>query len=133
MTVLPLKPTQPQSVSLAVEEWDEVKVSFMAPDDTGGEEVEGYMVEWWPATVSNGYGSAEVQTFKIGGDVDGEISPVVLLLPYLLTVQQHTRRRKWLRKPKPTSPNNRVNRKRQGGRQRVGNSSRDLIVLSLSG
>lgn len=73
VTVSPQKPTQPQSVSLAVEAWDEVKVSFMAPEDNGGEEVEGYMVEWWPATAIDGYGSAEVQTLKIGGDVDGEI------------------------------------------------------------
>lgn len=49
----------------------------MPPEDNGGEELEGYMVEWWQATVSDGYGSAEVQTLKIGGDVDGEIQIVV--------------------------------------------------------
>lgn len=73
VTVLPHKPSQPQAVSLAVEAWDEVRVSFMPPENDGGEGIEGYMVEWWPATVSDGYGSPEVQTLKIGGDVDGEL------------------------------------------------------------
>lgn len=75
VTVSPQKPTQPQSVSLTIEAWDEVKVEFMPPENNGGEGVEGYMVEWWPATVSDGYGSPEVQTLKIGGDVDGESFP----------------------------------------------------------
>lgn len=72
VTVSPHKPSQPQDVSLAVEAWDQVMVSFIPPENDGGESVEGYMVEWWPAT-GNGYGSAEVQTVKIGGDVNGEV------------------------------------------------------------
>lgn len=71
VTVYPHKPSQPQTVSLAVEAWDEVKVSFMPPDNNGGEAVGGYMVEWWPAT-TGGYGDPEVQTIKIDGSVDGE-------------------------------------------------------------
>lgn len=74
VTVSPHKPSQPLEVSLAVEAWDEVRVSFMPPENDGGEAVEGYMVEWWSATTtaSDAYGSPEVQTLKIGGDVDGE-------------------------------------------------------------
>lgn len=71
VTVSPHKASQPQAVSLSIEAWDEVKVSFMPPDNDGGEAVDGYKVEWWPAT-SGGYGSPEVQTLKISGDVDGE-------------------------------------------------------------
>lgn len=44
----------------------------MPPENDGGEAIEGYMVEWWPATETGGYGSAEVQTLKIGNGVDGE-------------------------------------------------------------
>lgn len=72
VTVSPHKPSQPQEVSLTVEAWDEVKVSFMPPDNDGGEAVEAYKVEWWSAA-TGAYGSTEVQTLKIGGDVDGEI------------------------------------------------------------
>lgn len=74
VTVSPHKPSQPLEVSLAVQAWDEVKVSFMPPENDGGEAVEGYMVEWWSAatTASDSYGSAEIQTLKIGGEVDGE-------------------------------------------------------------
>lgn len=74
VTVFPHKPSQPREVSLAVEAWDEVKVSFMPPENDGGEAVEGYMVEWWSAatTASDSYGSPEIQTLKIGGDVDGK-------------------------------------------------------------
>lgn len=72
VTVYPHKPSQPQTVSLTVEAWDEVKVSFMPPENDGGEAVHGYMVEWWPATATDGYGDPEVQTIKFGGDVDGE-------------------------------------------------------------
>lgn len=72
VTVYPHKPSQPQAASLAIEAWDEVKVSFMPPDNDGGEAVEGYMVEWWPATSTGGYGDPEIQTLKISGDVDGE-------------------------------------------------------------
>lgn len=59
--------------------WDEVKVEFMPPENDGGEEIEGYMVEWWPATTLDGYGSPEVQTFKIGGDVDGKIIELLIV------------------------------------------------------
>lgn len=72
VTVLPHKPSQPQAVALTVEAWDQVKVSFMPPENDGGEAVDGYMVEWWPATTTGGYGDPEIQTIKIGGDVDGE-------------------------------------------------------------
>lgn len=72
VTVEAHKPSQPQVVSLTVKAWNQVAVSFMPPENDGGEAVEEYMVEWWPATVTDGYGSAEVQTFKIGSGVDGE-------------------------------------------------------------
>lgn len=72
VTVLPHKPSQPQEVALAVEAWDQVKVSFMPPENDGGEAVDGYMVEWWAATSTGGYGDPEIQTIKISGDVDGE-------------------------------------------------------------
>lgn len=72
VTVLPHKPSQPQEVALAVEAWDQVKVSFMPPENDGGEAVDGYMVEWWAATSTGGYGDPEIQTIKINGDVDGE-------------------------------------------------------------
>lgn len=45
----------------------------MPPENDGGEAIESYMVEWWPATVVDGYGNSEVQTLKIGGDIDGEM------------------------------------------------------------
>lgn len=79
ITVYPHKPSQPLEVSVAVEAWDQVKVSFMPPENDGGEAVEGYMVEWWSASTASddgGYRSAEVQTLKIGGDVDGESGSV---------------------------------------------------------
>lgn len=72
VTVLPHKPSQPQEVALAVEAWDQVKVSFMPPENDGGEAVDGYKVEWWPATSTGGYGDPEIQTITISGDVDGE-------------------------------------------------------------
>lgn len=72
VTVEPHKPSQPREVSLTVKAWNQVIVSFMPPVNGGGEAIEGYMVEWWPATVTDGYGRAEVQTFKIGNGVDGE-------------------------------------------------------------
>ncbi|CAM9773581.1 unnamed protein product, partial [Ectocarpus sp. 13 AM-2016] len=46
VTVYPHKPSQPLEVAVAVEAWDQVKVSFMPPENDGGEAVEGYMVEW---------------------------------------------------------------------------------------
>lgn len=70
---LPHKPSRPQNVSLAIRAWNEVTVSFMPPKNKGGIEIEGYMVEWWPATDADGYGTAEVQTLKIGGGVDGKL------------------------------------------------------------
>lgn len=72
VTVLPHKPSQPQQVSLEVAGWDAVAVSFTPPQNDGGEEITGYMVEWWPETDIEGYGTPEVQTLKVGGDVDGE-------------------------------------------------------------
>ena len=74
VTVSPHKPSQPQNVSLGVEAWNQVKVYFMPPKNDGGEAIKGYKVEWWPATITGGYGSAEVQTLKIGGEVNGEVS-----------------------------------------------------------
>ncbi|CAM9800578.1 unnamed protein product [Ectocarpus sp. 6 AP-2014] len=74
VTVYPHKPSQPLEVFVAVEAWDQVKVSFMPPENDGGEAVESYMVEWWSASTASddgGYGSPEIQTLKIGGDVDG--------------------------------------------------------------
>lgn len=44
----------------------------MPPENDGGEALEGYKIEWWPATLTDGYGNPEIQTLKIGGDVDGE-------------------------------------------------------------
>lgn len=79
VTVSPHKPSQPLEVSLAVEAWDQVRVNFMPPDNDGGEAVGGYVVEWWSAAAASeeAYGSAEVQTLKIGGDVDGEPSSLL--------------------------------------------------------
>lgn len=67
----PNKPLQPQDVSLTVAAWDKVTVSFLPPANDGGEATEAYMVEWWPAVETGGYGLAEVQTLKIGAGVDG--------------------------------------------------------------
>ncbi|CAM9504766.1 unnamed protein product, partial [Discosporangium mesarthrocarpum] len=70
VSIMPHKPSQPQDVFLSVEAWDEIRVSFFPPANDGGEAIQGYAVEWWPA-VSEGYGAMEVQTLKIGPDVDG--------------------------------------------------------------
>lgn len=59
---------------MSVTAWNQVTVSFIPPENDGGEAIEGYMVEWWPATEMDGYGSAEVQTLKIGNGVDGKSS-----------------------------------------------------------
>ena len=79
VTVSPHKPSQPQEVSLAIEAWDEVKVSFMPPENDGGEAVQGYRVEWWSA-VAGEYGDPEIQTIKISEDVDGETRQFVVFL-----------------------------------------------------
>lgn len=72
VTVFPHKPSQPQDIHLSIEAWDKVKVQFMPPENDGGEGLAGYKIEWWPATATGGYGVPEIQTLKIGGDVDGE-------------------------------------------------------------
>lgn len=44
----------------------------MPPENDGGESLAGYKIEWWPATATGGYGDPEIQTLKIGGNVNGE-------------------------------------------------------------
>lgn len=79
VAVDPHKPAQPQGVSLAVKAWNQVSVTFLPPENDGGEAIKEYKVEWWPATVADGYGSAEVQTLKIGDGVDGERTRLIVV------------------------------------------------------
>ena len=53
------KPTVVQDVSLKIESWDNIEVTFVKPEDDGGSPIVDYVVEWYSAALS--YGPFEVQ------------------------------------------------------------------------
>jgi hypothetical protein len=63
------KPTVVQDVSLKIESWDNIAVTFFEPADDGGSPIVDYVVEWYSADLE--YGPFEVQTIQMSADVTG--------------------------------------------------------------
>jgi hypothetical protein len=62
--------TPPTDVSIEIEDWDKIKVQWYAPENDGGEGISSFLVEWWNAE-EGVYGTNEVQTILVSGEVDG--------------------------------------------------------------
>jgi hypothetical protein len=67
---IPIEPLPVVDVELEVAAWDSLDVTWKAPWNDGGSEVDGFLVEWWSA-IDGDYGDKEEQTIKIADSVDG--------------------------------------------------------------
>ncbi|KAG5186906.1 hypothetical protein JKP88DRAFT_156261, partial [Tribonema minus] len=60
VTPVARKPSAPLSLALEIAAWDRLNATWAPPADDGGDDIDSYLVEWWPAT-AGGYGTPEVQ------------------------------------------------------------------------
>lgn len=60
----PVKPTSPVNTEIARGTWDELVVTWNAPENDGGEAIASYKIEWW-SLVDSQYGEPDVQTLLI--------------------------------------------------------------------
>jgi len=67
---MPIEPLPVLNVELQVAAWDTLDVTWSAPWNDGGSEIDGFKVEWWSA-IDGDYGVKEEQTIKIASEVDG--------------------------------------------------------------